>query len=157
MIYPLADEYLLISGEHSFLLVGRVGNRFGLRIETLDGEYSQTVDPDDLVAVSAPEGGPLEPAWMLAEFVRTYRMPLIVLPKDHPGSKRFSYLVSAGPVISTSCTIRRGTHPEQHLICASDDLAGLELEGHAGTVEISRLPETAGVRYIKNRIITEFC
>jgi hypothetical protein len=156
MIYPLADEFLLVRGEHSFLLVGRAGGRFGLRIETFDGEYSQTVEPDDLVAVSAPEGGPLEPACMLAEFVRTYRMPLIVLPKDHPGSKRFSYLVSAGPVISTSCTIRRGTHPEQHLICASEELAGLVLKGHPGNVEMINSPGTADVRYVKNRILTEF-
>jgi len=157
MIYPLADEFLLISGEHSFLLAGRVGDRFGLRIETFDGEYSQTVDPDDIVAVSAPEGGALEPACMLAEFVRTYRMPLIVLPKDHPGSKRFSYLVSVGPIINTSCTIRRGTHPEQHLICSSNELTGLVLTGHAGSVEISGVPGNAAIRYIKNRIITEFC
>ena len=156
MIYPLADEFLLISGERSFLLVARVGASFGLRIETFDEEYSQTVEPDDLVAVSAPEGGALEPACMLAEFVRTYRTPLIVLPKDHPGSKRFSYLVSVGPVISTSCTIKRGTHPEQHLICSSDELAGIVLEGRSGSVEIFGLPETMVPRYIKTRIITEF-
>ena len=156
MIYPLADEFLLISGASSFLLAGRAGAHFGLRIETSGQEYSQTVEPDDLVAVSAPEGGALEPAFMLAEFVRTYRMPLIVLPKDHPGSKRFPYLVSVGPVINTSCTIRRGTHPEQHLICSSDELAGIILEGHTGCVEITGLPETIVPRYVKNRIITEF-
>ena len=81
----------------------------GLRPWT--AEYSQTVDPDDLVVVSAPEGGSVEPAIMLAEFVRTYRMPLIVLPKNHPGSRRFSYLVSVWPEIHTSCSIQRGTHP----------------------------------------------
>jgi len=156
MIYPLADEFLLVSGEHSFLLVARAGAHFGLRIETFDGEFSQTVEPDDLVAVSAPEGGALEPACMLAEFVRTYRMPLIVLPRDHPGSKRFSYLVSVGPVINTSCTIRRGTHPEQHLICSSNELAGVVLEGHPGCVEISGLPATIVPRCVKTRIITEF-
>jgi len=156
MIYPLADEFLLISGEDSFLLVARTGVHFGLRIETPDGEYSQTIEPDDLVAVSAPEGGDLEPAFMLAEFVRSYRMPLIVLPKDHPGSKRFSYLVSVGPVINTSCTIRRGTHPEQHLICSSNELAGIVLTGHAGSVEITGLPATIIPRHVKTRFITEF-
>ena len=66
MIHPLTDEFLLISGEHSFLLAAKVNARFGLRIETMDTEYSQTVDPEDLVVVSAPEGGSLEPAIMLA-------------------------------------------------------------------------------------------
>jgi hypothetical protein len=156
MMYPLADEFLLISGDHSFLLVARAGAFFGLRIETFGNEYSQTIEPDDLVAVSAPEGGALEPACMLAEFVRTYRMPLIVLPRDHPGSNRFSYLVSAGPIINTSCSIRRGTHPEQHLICSSDELAGIALQGCSGGVEISGLPGTIVPRYVKSRIITEF-
>ena len=77
MIHPLADEFLLISGEHSFLLAAKVNARLVSGFETMDTKYSQTVDPEDLVVVSAPEGGSLEPAIMLAEFVRTYRMPLI--------------------------------------------------------------------------------
>jgi hypothetical protein len=156
MIRSLADEFLLISGEHSFLLAAQANARFGLRIETMDEEYSQTVDPDDLIVVSAPGGGPLEPAIMLAEFVRTYRMPLIVLPKDHPGSRRFSYLVSVSPEIVTSCSIQRGTHPEQHLICSSNELAGLTLKGLPGAIEISGLCENSIPRYVKCRILTEF-
>lgn len=154
MIVPLKDEFLLISGTRSFLLVTRAGSLFALRIETMDKEYSQTVEPGDLIAVSAPEGGAMEPAFMLAEFVRTYRMPLIVLPKDHPGSKRFSYLVSVGPLITTSCSIRRGTHPEQHLVCSSDELAGIVLRAHPEGVEIVELPEGATHRYVNFRILT---
>ena len=85
-----------------------------------------------------PKAGPVEPAIMLAEFVRTYRMPLIVLPKNHPGSRRFSYLVSVWPEIHTSCSIQRGTHPEQHLICSSGELAGLILKGLPAAVEYFR-------------------
>ena len=33
------------------------------------------------------EGGETEPARMLLELVRRYRMPLLVLPKGHPGNK----------------------------------------------------------------------
>lgn len=154
MIVPLKDEFLLISGTRSFLLVTRAGSLFALRIETPDREYSQTIEPGDLIAVSAPEGGAMEPAFMLAEFVRTYRMPLIVLPKDHPGSKRFSYLVSVGPLITTSCSIRRGTHPEQHLVCSSDELAGMTLKAHPEGVEIVNLPERATHRYVNFRILT---
>ncbi len=154
MIVPLRDEFLLISGTRSFLLVARADSLFALRIEAPDKEYSQTVEPGDLIAVSAPEGGSHEPAFMLAEFVRTYRMPLIVLPKDHPGSKRFSYLVSVGPLITTSCSIRRGTHPEQHLVCSSDELAGITLKAHSEGVEIVNLPEGATHRYVNFRVLT---
>jgi hypothetical protein len=156
MIHPLADEFLLVRGEHSFLLVAKANARFGLRIETMDKEYSQTVDPDDLIVVSAPEGGPLEPAIMLAEFVRTYRMPLIVLPKNHPGTRRFSCLVSVSPSIHTSCLIRRGTHPEQDVVCSSDELAGIVLCGLPGEVDISGLPGNINLQYVKSRILTEF-
>jgi hypothetical protein len=148
MIVPLRDEFLLISGTRSFLLAAKANARFALRIETADKEYSQTIEPTDLIVVSAPEGGALEPAIMLAEFVRTYRMPLIVLPKDHPGSKHFSYLVSAAAEIHTSCAIRRGTHPEQHLVCSSDELAGVTLAGLPGQVEIYGLPKTCVVKYV---------
>ena len=156
MIHPLADEFLLISGEHSFLLAAKANARFGLRIETMDAEYSQTVDPDDLIVVSAPEGGALELAMMLAEFVRKYRMPLIVLPKNHPGSRHFSHLVSVWPEIHTSCSIRRGTHPEQHLVCSSDELAGITLRGIPGAVELTDIPGNSTYQYVKSRILTEF-
>ena len=119
MIYPLEGEFLLIRGTHSFLLVAQARCPFcPLYRNCRRRNSARPLDPDDLVAASAPEGGALEPAIMLIEFVRKYRMPLMVLPRDHPGSKRFSYLVSAGPEIHTSCSIRRGTHPEQHLICS---------------------------------------
>ncbi|PKL65909.1 MAG: alpha/beta hydrolase [Methanomicrobiales archaeon HGW-Methanomicrobiales-3] len=139
-------EFLLISGSRSFLLVAQAGAMFALCIETMDAEYCQTLEPHDLVAASAPEGGPLEPAIMLIEFVRKYRIPVTVLPRNHPGSKRFPYLVSAGPAIHTSCSIRRGTHPEQHLLCSHDELAGIVLKGTKTGVEVQNLPDEATVQ-----------
>lgn len=155
MIVPLQDEFLLISGTRSFLLAAKANALFALRIETPDKEYCQTIEPTDIIVVSAPEGGALEPAIMMAEFVRKYRMPLIVLPKDHPGSKRFSYLVSVGPLITTSCIIRRGTHPDQHLVCSSDELAGTTIRAHPEGVEITGLPATASHRSVKYRMVIE--
>jgi hypothetical protein len=155
MIVPLQDELLLIRTSHSFLLAAKANSRFAIRIETPDKEYCQTIEPSDLVAVSAPEGGAIEPAIMLAEFVRTYHMPLIVLAKDHPGTKRFSYLVSVGPLITTSCTIRRGTHPEQHLVCSGSELAGITLRGLPGGVELTDLPAGASHQRVRYRITTD--
>jgi len=149
MTVPLGGDLLLIQGERSFLLVGKAGSRFTLCIETPDDEYCQGVDPDDLVAVSMPEGGPLEQARMMLDLVRRYHIPLVVLPKDHPGSKRLSMVVSVAPEIFLSCDIRRGTHPEQHLLCSSTELSGLSLAGIPGGVSIEHLPFGVAVTHLK--------
>ena len=156
MIFSLDDELLLISGTHSFLLVAKSRNRFALCIETPADEYVQGVEPGDLVVVSAPEGGAVEPAMMLIELVRAYHMPLLVLKKGHPGSKRISYVVSVAPEISTNCSIQRGTHPEQHLICSSDELGGITLKGTVQGVEIFPVPAGIPLHRVKCRIKTEF-
>jgi hypothetical protein len=155
MIFSLDDELLLIRGKKSFLLVALVKNRFGLCIETSHDEYCQGVNAGDLIVVSAPEDGAVEPAVMLIDLVRTYHVPLLVLPKDHPGSRRISYVVSVGPEIFTSCSIQRGTHPEQHLICSSDELAGITLKRSEQGVNISPLPEGIMPRNIKYEIKTD--
>jgi len=155
MIFSLDDELLLIRGKKSFLLIALIKNRFGLCIETSHDEYCQGVNAGDLIVVSAPEDGAVEPAVMLIDLVRTYHVPLLVLPKDHPGSRRISYVVSVGPEIFTSCSIQRGTHPEQHLICSSDELAGITLKRSEQGVNISPLPEGIIPRNIKYEIKTD--
>jgi hypothetical protein len=156
MNYALDDEVLLIRGKQSFLLVAKVKNRFGLCIETAHEEYCQGVEAGDLVVVSSPEDGAIEPALMLIDLVRTFHVPLLVLPKDHPGSRRISYVVSVGPEIFTSCSIRRGTHPDQHLICSSDELAGITLKRSEQGVDVFPLPESIIPRNIKYEIKTDF-
>ena len=155
MNYALDDEALLIRGKQSFLLIAKVMDRFGLCIETTHDEYCQGVEAGDLVVVSAPEDGAIEPALMLIDLVRTFHLPLLVLPKDHPGSKRISYVVSVGPEIFTSCSIRRGTHPDQHLICSSDELAGITLKRSEHGVDVFPLPEIIIPRNIKYEIKTD--
>lgn len=141
MIIPIQDEFLIIRKESSFLVLARAGQRFSLCIETPSGEYCQATEPDDLIAVSAPEGGEPEAGVMLIELVRRHHTPLIVLPKDHPGSRRLRYVVSAGMLIETNCSILRGTHPEQHLICASAGLSGISLRGTPGGIVLENMPQ----------------
>jgi hypothetical protein len=140
MINLLSDGLLLIRKDPSFLIIGKAHERFPLCIETSSDEYCQTVEADDLIIVSAPDGGEPEAAAMLVELVRRHHTPLIVLPKDHPGSRRLRYVVSVGPVITTDCTILRGTHPEQHLVCASGELSGITFHGTKEGVRIENLP-----------------
>jgi hypothetical protein len=155
MNFALDDEVLLIRGKQSFLLIALVKNSFGLCIETSQDEFCQGVEAGDLVVVSAPEGGAIEPALMLIDLVRIFHVPLLVLPKDHPGSRRISYVVSVGPEIFTSCSIRRGTHPDQHLICSSDELAGITLKRSEHGVSIYPLPDGILPRNIKYEIKTD--
>jgi len=130
------DELLLTEGEKSFLPVGKAPALFVLCIETTDSEYCQTVEKGDLIIVSAPGGGPVTQAQMLLELVRKYHTPLIVLPKDHPGSERLRMVVSVAPEIHLKSEIIRGTHPEQHLICSSDEMNNLRITTVSGGINI---------------------
>jgi hypothetical protein len=155
MKYPLENGLLLIRGERSFLLVGKAEEQFSLCIETSMEEFCQGVMPGDIIVVSAPEGGAVEPALMLMELVRTWHVPLLVLPKDHPGSRRIARVVSVAPEIHTSCSIHRGTHPEQHLVCSSDELGGMVLKGTGRGVEILHLPGDVTVSRVNYRISSQ--
>ncbi len=142
-------ELLLITGKTSFLVVGKPSRAFPLCIETCTGEYVQSIEADDLIAVSAPEGGSLEPALMLLELVRSYQLPLVVLPGGHGGTRRLRYVISAGNRISMSCEIQRGTHPEQHLLCSSDEFSGIELTGVKGGVELEYIPDSVKISTVQ--------
>lgn len=112
--------------------------------------------PGDVIVVSAPEGGAVEPALMLMELVRTYHVPLLVLPRNHPGSRRISRVVSVDKEVHTSCSITRGTHPEQHLVCSSDELAGLTLRGAPGGFDIEGLPAGVSLQTVNYRILPDY-
>ena len=155
MKYPLEDGLLLIRGNSSFLLVGKAKEQFALCIETSKEEICQGVMPGDVIVVSAPEGGAVEPALMLMDLVRKWHVPLLVLPRDHPGSRRISRVVSVAPEIHTSCSIRRGTHPEQHLICSSDELSGMVLKGIDAGVEILHMQKEVTVCRVNYQISTQ--
>jgi hypothetical protein len=156
MKYPLEDGLLLIRGAYSFLLVGKAEEQFSLCIETSTEEFCQGVLRGDVIVVSAPEGGAIEPALMLMELVRTWHVPLLVLPRNHPGSRRISRVVSVAPEVHTSCSITRGTHPEQHLICSSDELAGMVLKGTDRGVEILHMHKEVAVSRVNYQILTQF-
>ncbi|MDD1712561.1 MAG: alpha/beta hydrolase [Methanoregulaceae archaeon] len=145
-------EVILLEGPESFVLTGQPSVPFPLCIEYPEGECCQTTGQDDIVAVAAPEGGPLEPALMLLELVRLYHVPLIVLPRGHPGSRRLRYIVSAGSTIHLHCGIQRGTHPEQYLLCAGADLSGMVLEGRENALHLHHVPDCLRVRRIESSL-----
>ena len=148
MFHSLGDGYLVLEAPSSFVAVARAGRLMPVCIETAEGEIVQGLEPDDLIAASAPGGGPLAPALMLIELVRRYGFPLVVLPRGHPGSRRLGVVVSAGPAIRIACGIQRGTHPEQDVLCGGDELAGLVLRGVTGGVEVEGEPPGLAIRNV---------
>jgi len=145
MIIPLQNNSLICRGTSSFFLVACAPQAFPLFIETADEEYSQWIDRGDLIVISAPEGGDLIQAWHLCELICRYHVPVVALPKGHPGSSRLKMVASAGDRIELNCGIMRGTHPEQYLICASAELSGIHLsrlDGDEMGVVITNLPDT---------------
>jgi hypothetical protein len=141
MNFLLDEDYLLIKDKISFLLIGKVQEPFTLFIETMSKEICQSLDLGDLVVVSAPEGGDPFQGAILLELIRKYHVPLVVLPKDHPGSKRLKMVVSAGDYISISCSIQRGTHPEQYLLCGTQGMTGIEFTKIENGVDITGFTE----------------
>ena len=137
------DKPILLRGRSSFLLVARAAEKFPLIIETDTEELVQGVYPGDLIAVSAPEGGEVAPALYLLEMVKTYHTPVIALGKEHPASRRLSYVVSAAERIEMRCDIRRGTHPEQHLLCAAGEFTGMVLSAEGNELVIDHHGEIA--------------
>jgi len=148
MYLSFTDEYLSIRNDDSFILIGRVLTDFTLFIETNTHEYCQYLESGDLVVVSAPEGGRIEQAIILLELIREFHAPLVVLPKDHPASQRLTMVISAGDSIELNCSIQRGTHPEQHLLCGSESMAGLIIKKISDGIELSGMNEAFVIQSI---------
>jgi len=145
---PGAGDLFLVQGSSSFLLGGIVRERFALPVNAADDVYFEPVRPGDLVCVSAPEGGSLRAAAMLLLLVRDHHFPVFALPKGHPGSAWVPMVISTAPSITLSCGIVRGTHPDQHLLCSSAELAGIILRGRGDTVTVEGLPAECTISYI---------
>ena len=152
MTVSVGNDVLHVKGAHSFLLVASVREAFPLCIEASCEEYIQGVHAGDLVVVSAPEAGPVEPALMLLELVRTYHLPLLVLSRDHPGSKRIPYVVSVGPAIQTNCSIVRGRIRSSTWSVHRMNSPGITLSGNGDGIEISPLSPTLTLERIKSRV-----
>lgn len=69
--------------------------------------------------------------------INELKSPLIVLPPNHPISKRLKMVVSINPQIRLNCNITPGTHPKQDLLCSTEELSGITIIGNEnGEVEI---------------------
>jgi hypothetical protein len=131
------DEIAYLCGESGTVALAKtLGNSFYL--ETEAEEIVLFTEPDDLLAASSFGSGDKIRRGLRCTIyqIRELGSPLIVLPRGHPASPRLKTVVSIGPKTRLSCQIQPGTHPEQDVLCGSEEFQGLEVLGVSGGAEL---------------------
>lgn len=131
------DEILLLKGNEGTLGIVRAGEHSQFFLETEKEEILLALDPDDILVASGfgTDEKTVNGIKCVLYMIREVGSPFIVLPKDHPASKRLKVVVSAGARTRLSCNITPGTHPEQDILCGAFEFNGLEIKGVKGGVE----------------------
>ncbi len=133
------DELLLLRGKKGTLGIVKAGDHTQYFLETEKEEILMALDPEDLLVASGfgTDEKTVNGIKCVLYMIRDVGSPFIVLPKNHPASKRLKVVVSAGPMTRVSCSITPGTHPEQDILCGADEFDGLEVKGVKGGVELN--------------------
>jgi hypothetical protein len=142
------SEMLLLRGTAGTVAIVKVGPRGQFFLETEEEEIVLGLEPHDLIVASAfSVGEVIEKGLRCVLFmIREIRSPLIVLPKNHPASPRLPIVVSAGKKTVLSCNITPGTHPNQDVLCGSNEFDDLEATGTPEGVRIRNMPQCDIVR-----------
>jgi len=136
------SEMLLLRGTAGIVAIVKVGQSGQFFLETKDEEIVLGLEPHDLIVASALSvDEKTEKGLKCVLFmIREIRSPLIVLPKDHPASPRLPIVVSAGNRTVLSCSITPGPHPNQDVLCGSNEFDCLEITGTKEGVQINNMP-----------------
>ena len=132
------DDIAYLCGRSGTIALAKtLGNFFYL--ETEKEEIVLFTEPDDLMVASAfGVGDSIRRGLRCTIYqIRKLGAPLIVLPKGHPASPRLKTVVSIGPKTRLSCEIQPGTHPEQDILCSSDEFHSLEILAEPGGASIN--------------------
>lgn len=137
------DEMLLLKGMEGVLGIVKAGEHNKFFLETDKEEILLFLEPEDLLVASGFEKDEktMKGLKCVLYMIRELGSPFIVLPKKHPASRRLKIVVSAGDRTRISCSITPGTHPEQDILCGSDEFDGVEIRGVKGGVEFKNLKE----------------
>ena len=141
------DEIAYLLGQTGTVALAKtLGNFFYL--DTDVEEVVLFTEPQDLIVASAFGTGEkiMRGLRCTVYQIRELNSPLIVLPKGHPASPRLKSVVSIGKRTKMSCEIQPGTHPEQDVLCGSEEFHGLEVLAD---------PDGAVVNGFFGKIITE--
>lgn len=132
-------EVLFLQGSTGVVGLAKFGKKGSIFMGTPDlEEIAIFMGPDDLIAVSAFDTGNRVEKGIksMIHLLREMGAPLVVLPDDHPTSKRLPLVISCGELVHLDCQIQPGTHPEQDILCACDELSGLKIKATSTGVEI---------------------
>ena len=137
------SEMLLLRGTAGTVAIVKAGPRGQFFLETENEEIVLGLEPHALIVASALSvDEKTEKGLKCVLFlIREIKSPLIVLPKNHPASPRLPIVVSAGQKTVLSCNITPGTHPNQDVLCGSNEFDSLEVTGTLEGVHIENLPE----------------
>ncbi len=135
------NEMLLLRGKEGTLGIVKVGENNQFFLETEKEEILLALEPDNLLVASGfgTDEKTVNGLKCVLYMIREVGSPFIVLPKNHPASKRLKIVVSVGDRTRLSCSITPGTHPEQDILCGADEFDGIQIRGVKGGVEISDL------------------
>jgi len=150
----LDDEIAYLEGLSGTIALAKTrGISFFLETETR--EIVLFTEPEDLIVASSFGVGEKIRRGLACTLyqLRELEAPLIVLPKGHPASPRLKTVVSIGPCTHLSCKIQPGTHPEQNVLCGSEEFHELEVVAEPGGAEIRG--KAQGIALDSDRIVIE--
>ena len=132
------DEIAYLAGLSGTLAIAKTNGNF-FYLETESEEVVLFTDPEDLIVASSFGVGRKVRRGLCCTIyqLRELGSPLIVLPKGHPASPRLKTVVSIGSSTHLSCKIQPGTHPEQDVLCGSEEFHGIQVHAVPGGAEIS--------------------
>lgn len=131
------DEIAYLVGRRGTLAIAKTKGYF-FYLETESEEIVLFTQPEDLMVASSSRVGEKVMRGLRCTIyqLRELGAPLIVLPKGHPASPRLKTVVSIGPRTRLSCRIQPGTHPEQDVLCGSEEFHEMEVLAEPGGAEI---------------------
>lgn len=141
MIPLNTGEMLLVRGKEGTLGIVKVGENKQFFLETDTEEIILALESEDLLVASGfgIDETIIKGLKCILFMIREVGSPFIALSKKHPASKRLKIVVSAGDRTRVSCSITPGTHPEQDVLCGSDEFDGVEISGVKDGVEFKNL------------------
>lgn len=124
---PLGNHEIVFVSKNDYFLgiIKSLGKSFLL--ETDKEEIVLGTKNDDILVVSSLISDKKMKAIMISALysLREFSFPLIILNKGHPASRRLKLVFGCGEKIILNSCIEAGTHPDQHLLCSTEELTGL--------------------------------
>jgi len=133
------DQILFLIGSSGELGIVKSGQKKQIFIGMPDKEEIVVfLEGEDLIVVSAfCKGKKAEKGIRsLLYLLKDMNFPITVLPENHPTSSRLPMVVATGDHIRLNCNIVPGTHPEQDILCACEDLSGTEITATEEGIDI---------------------